>query len=1700
MLDYEFAQKLMASQRDAKSWMETRLESLKPLSPELREAGHALIGCPRGKIETELRDRPVGSRVLGKRRLRDFDDADLLALGKALFPKFPAVFEAGWRQFEHLPYQHGYERKPFRASTRPDVLRPVRVDFLENLLVALDGFDQDISWIAAHAAHLNAWQSGLSLGVLLAAAIDMGTVESAAVEQILRESAEGLHPVGQMGQHVVAAMLATRKRECWEYMAKLLLAAQRQEGLRQAILEYADFGHPEAFRLLLRTIVDHSMERFSATVRAFNVWLGLPLDAQSQKYVRDTLGSLAGFLDEPAARRKALDGDDAEKAYFALWAAAFDDAPAAVGPAERLLKHGKPEFRYAALKMLGMIDLPEGRGAIVREIDDEDLRVAVSAAELADAHLQKEIWRLKEVRREEEQARQRAAGETVSYGGGYGFTEPPASGPDHFDRLSRLFERIPAKAKKPKPLIWPWVEVTPERRDVADAMISALGDRPCAALLPVLDAMSPRGRQWVAFLFGGQGAKLDGPMRAALLRLVGDASGTVREEAVTAMGRIKISPADLPMLEPLLTRKAADLRRGVLGLLLKLADSDLLASVERLLAAKNAAQRLAGLDLLQQMHASKRSVEAVRTAAEGYRAARETLERDEQVYLDNILAEPRETPTLANALGLMDPAKRTPPPQLRKRDVVLCTPAARKLLELLDAKVHEHRDEPIEFQWYGGEVQQVALGAIDNHFAYAFKMKRKTFEFEREPAECLPLREVWAAFWTSLPKAAEDKDGLSAARAVLLAGMYDKHKTGSRGPWSTEFVRQLFGERPPLRYPSVVRRVIEWHLLEQERASANLADFATDALETVLAHIPSDRIGVRESDCELAFRRVASHVDSSAPLEAIARLRGDWTPEHTRQMFALNRWLDEPVWPEHHVMIQATATKAPDTAVSEPQRVPIGRKRMYHKHLIAAFEACWANEHDLLDELLGERELTTWNVADWFDCLSDLAATVRRAEKPTPIVQVVRRAIDRILEIELARGEAETVATPAALALCYSGGLDVLVRVLEAIGRDPKLQRNRIWADSSKGKASVFSHLLRVTMPGAADTPAEFVRRVRAAKIGEDALLAVAFYAPQWAGFVEAALGWKLFAEAVWWFHAHTKDNQWRVDQEIRESWNAEIRKLTPLTLEDLVEGAVDVDWFQRVYAAIGEKRWSRLDQFAKYASGGVGHKRAQLFADAMLGKLKKAELLAAIRDKRKQDAVRALGLQPLEKPHKSDVLQRYKVMQEFVRTARQFGSQRQASEKLAARIGQENLARTAGYPDPVRLQWAMEALATADLAKGPVVAKVGAVAVQLAIDADGLPEISVARGEKSLKSIPADVKKNEAVQELVERKTELRRSASRMRQSLELAMCRGDRFSAEELRELMGNVLLRPMLERLVFVGEGVLGYPVEGGKALRDQGGKLEPVKKGESLRLAHPVDLLAGKAWDRWQRDCMAAERVQPFKQLFRELYVLTPQERSDKTFSRRYAGQQVNPRQALALLGGRGWVTAPEAGVFRTDHDEKIEAWIEFMEGFYTPAEVEGLTLEKVRFARRGATEYLDLASVPPRLLSETMRDVDLIVSVAHRGGVDPEASASTVEMRTSLLRDTLQLLKLDNVKLKGPHAIIRGVHAEYSVHLGSATTHMLPGGALFIVPVHSQHRGRIFLPFADEDPKTAEVLSKVLLLARDQEIKDPGILDQIRMRR
>jgi hypothetical protein len=1635
-----------------------RLSALARLPAKLAGIGRVLLGRDaRGKpfANWEARAKAVQAargqldRLVARDRQKLFD---------ALFPKLGPTVEAAWQLARQLPYEVAFDRKSFRAPHDPALSQSARGSWLESLLEELEGYEQDVTWLAAWAGFLSHGYSADATGVLLAAAVNQRNREGDAVFDILCESARGNHPVGGMGRHITRALLVASRPEGWEFMEKLLLAAQRQEGLRQTILESIDEAHPEAFRRMLHLILDHDLARFSSTVRAMNVWFGFQWDSVSTRVVNRVLERVVQFLEDAEARTKALKDAEAETVYLALWSLAFEDAAAAVKPAAALLGDPDVERRFIAAHLLGQLQTPAARAKLLPAIDDADLRVALCALAACEG-----------VGEDEEDEDEEG---------------PARSDLDLFEPLQRLLARLPEKKRHLEPIVWPWQVFTADREVITAGLVNHLGKRPPTVLIPYLPDMESSTRRLLVHKLAGL-KKWDAQTRDTLFALAGDSSITVREAALAALANCKVSEVEAVRLEDYLSRKAGDLRRGVLTLLLNQNDVAALASADRLLASSALPQRQAGLELLRQLTEAKRVPDQCRTRAEKFAAGRPHLSAEEQQQLEFILDAGLAAATLDNALGLMDPAQRSRPVPPKKRAVTFMTPAAQGCLKALDALIHEHRnttvvlkdeedeEEATVAEESPGPKKEYLLGEI----SYGFPSPRHDIAPEKDVARLL-LREVWEGWWKGRGRELRDRDGLELLRARMWHSVVDNDEYEwadwrRKRPKARPFLDLMSGgaKLKEFRYHRIVGEVIEWLLRLHPPRQA--VDFLLDAVETSFALVPKEE-PTRVTDPE-DYDEVNWRGFSSPFLKWLELVRshqsaspGEWTAAQHARLWGLLRWQDEP---------------APD----------VPRNRPYLQEVFKAFQAGAATEADLFDQLLGPRPQPEWG--NNFDDLERVSKQKLHPEFQAFAIlpKVVDRCRERILQIELKRGDTPTAASLPALALSTVWGTDALLKVLRALGKDRFHRGSSYQRNLNRG--SVFTHLVQVCYPTAADTPEVFTAKVAQAGVGPQRLIDLAFTAPQWVRHVEHALGWPAFAEGVWWFLAHAGAE----GDEDYQSWEALIRERTALTMEELGEGAVDVGWFHRTYEALGADRWQQLHEAARYGVSGNSHKRAQFLAEVLLGKADKAELVKAVRDKHLREAVRNLGLMPLAagKARDADLLDRYHVLHEYLRYARQLGSMSREGAVRTAEVGLANLARTAGYPDPVRLEWDMEAEAVADLAKGPVTVRAAGVDVSLSLDEQGQPEVTASRDGKPLKSIPAAARKDPRVKELTARKADIKRQGSRMRQSLEQAMVRGDTFTAAELRRLCAHPVLAPRLERLVLVGEDVMGYPAAGGKALRDHAGKLEPVKKDEVLRLAHPYDLLKGRAWHQWQHDCFAAERVQPFKQVFRELYVLTDAEKKDGTISRRYAGQQVNPRQAVALWTARGWVAGEGEGVRRTFHDAGLSAEVVFLGDYFTPAEVEGATLEGVHFVKRGEWKPLPLTAVPPRLFSEVMRDLDLVVSVAHRGGVDPEASASTVEMRAALLKETCSLLKLANVRFKDAHVLIAGQLGDYSVHLGSGVVHRQPGGALCIVPVHAQHRGRLFLPFADDDPKTAEVISKVLLLARDEEIQDPGILDQLR---
>ncbi|WP_051844117.1 DUF4132 domain-containing protein [Streptomyces sp. NRRL S-813] len=180
-------------------------------------------------------------------------------------------------------------------------------------------------------------------------------------------------------------------------------------------------------------------------------------------------------------------------------------------------------------------------------------------------------------------------------------------------------------------------------------------------------------------------------------------------------------------------------------------------------------------------------------------------------------------------------------------------------------------------------------------------------------------------------------------------------------------------------------------------------------------------------------------------------------------------------------------------------------------------------------------------------------------------------------------------------------------------------------------------------------------------------------------------------------------------------------------------------------------------------------------------------------------------------------------------------------------------------------------------------------------------------------------------------------------------------------------------------------------------------EPPGRPERVRLWHPIRASADdtRAW----REHLVAERLrQPFKQAFREIYLLTPAEEETGVYSNRFAAHIVHYRQLYALFKERGW-QANFLGRHDGGHDGKARA--EFGGGewracfHHEPAADDGgyapehAATDQVRFERRDGRRWREvpLAEVPPLVFSEAMRDVDLFVGVTSIAA-DPTAARST----------------------------------------------------------------------------------------------------------
>ncbi len=1558
---------------------------------------------------------------------------------------------------------------------------------------------------------------------ILAAQLDKG--ETKTVEAV-REILLGENNTVMLSYELIRGIVMSRHTELYELLGKFLLAARLQEGVRQAVCETMDAGRPEAFLYLFQVIEDNNLVRYSSVKRAVSTWIGI-FDEKNVDRITDKLVRLMGqCLRDETFCLEQIQSNDSVAISCGLWAKGFYDAQDGVDEVIRLVRNGTKNQQMTASYFNNTLQetalqMQAAKEVILSHSDDLELAAAFMPGFMKN--VQEKLQQL--VTQEEERY--------------YGVPDRKAVRPKKlepselfeskeeaeraYEALRSILAGIPKKELVLAPCIFPWHQVTLSRSDIAVRMclLAWMLQREeyldeAAKLIPVIGQGNNYG------LYARLAAarvllyRPENELRKQVLfELLHNPESYTVKTAKALADEMELTDNDYVVIEKQMKYKSG--RKEMLEILMKQSPEKLCASAERLLSEKSEECRMAALDMALSLKAGhQKEFQRLLPALSG---VSEPTGR-EKVLLKELLGEKSEAQEILSrpGYGLYQPERPwvLPETKAEERDAaklfVYREEDCIRVMTRLDNLIEKNKEREYTTA-YGREE---LLGN---------RLEKCRYD-KQETMELWPFQELWTAFYEKEignPQLLMEVFLYQCCRAER--SLYLEHLELYKKIFGTGLLKKAPFKKLPdnIHYSAqadtVVRILFREYVTDEMRIRWGLS-----GLENLLTVLNDNnafyetKVRRWNGEMETEIRRTVT-----LPLLKLFPFWTDITGKSWGSGFALRFRLQQ--FYDRQKGEKTERGRLPDSYIKMYDFVKCVECGCWDKELFYKASLTWYSMGALLapattveqrgilhsrqvrpgvlNNFFGDNVIQMKDGKYCFDEIRDSLPAMKLAH------EIYEEVLPLVLKVELKRGEQETPFSPYISSIGIVQGIDVLIQILTALGKEP-LERTYRYYGQNTGRRQVLSHLLGVSYPKPEETAADLERALKGTDITKKRLAELAMYATQWIPMVEEYLGIRGFKSGCYYFMAHTSED---MDEYITSA----VAKYTPLTKEELRDGAFDVQWFFEAYENLGEENFRLLYDAAKYSSSGTAHARARKYADAALGKVTYEELTKEITAKRNKDLLMSIGLLPLpeaKEAREKEFLKRYRYIQQFKKESRQFGAQRRASEGRAAELALSNLSVNAGFTDVMRLILRMETLMTEDLDEKFRWTNLGEAEIRIFVDEEGKALLQCRKDEKLLKSVPAKYKKEKKVLQYQELVKQLKEQHSRTENMLEQAMEDQTVFEVGELWALCANPVICPILKPLAVIlaneelrkadrrkssreqeiqqsdKHPVIGFLTEGG--LQNPDGSIFPVNPDDKVRITHPNDFYHAGCWQEFQKYLFDNRIRQPFKQIFRELYVKLSEE-LEKEESLMFASNQIQPQKTVGVLKERRWVADYEDGLQKIYYKENIVARIYAMADWFTPSDVEAPTLESVAFYDRKTMKPLTIKEIPEIVYSEVMRDVDLAVSVAHVGGVDPETSHSTVEMRRVIVQYNLELFGLSNVRLEKSHAMIRGKLGEYTVHLGSGIVHRMGGAMISLVPVHSQHRGRIFLPFVDEDPKTAEIMSKVLLFAEDWKIKEGGAM-------
>ncbi|MDE7340370.1 MAG: DUF4132 domain-containing protein [Lachnospiraceae bacterium] len=1554
---------------------------------------------------------------------------------------------------------------------------------------------------------------------ILAAQIDRGAEKTVnAIKDILF----GENNTAMMSRELILGIVMSRDKSLYEDLGRFLLAARLQEGARQSVCETMDAGRPEAFLHLFSVIEENDLIRYSSVKRAVSTWIGI-FNEKSVDRISDKLLRLMGqCLRDEDFLKEQLATDDAVAISCALWAKGFYDAGDAVETVLALVKNGTKQQKmtasYFCLSLQDMnLRMRASKEVLLTYPEDLELIACFMPGFMTTAgscfyQLAKdENQSSYNVRNDKvRKPKPMAAAEMF---------ENEAEAEKFYGILKELMPRIPKKGLLLSPCIFPWHQVEMSQ--------SAIAVRLCLiAWMLQKDALLDEAAEMIPLIGQGERSYYYGASRAAVARvlLYRPTSETRKkvlfellhnsEEYTNQAAHLLVEDMTLSAEDYLEIEKNLKYKKGraqTLALLRKQDNKNLTACITRLLSTKSEECHMGALDLAMQL--KKEDEKTFAQIVPSLQAFPEPTGK-EQVLLKELLGSESEAQDILNTpgYGLYDVNKDwiLPPANVDENEAtklfVHGEAACIRVFQQLDKLVHENHERSYTTTMN----EEILLGN-------GFRRSRWTYnDPEATPLDGYPFRELWEAFYEKEIKTPELMMEVELYRLCLEqrnfyeqnVKLYQKvfgHGILKKAPFSNLVIA--------LTYDAQVRTILST-LFQQYVPRSLTVRFGLCGIARLLSVLDAsnDLFTIQEKRWN---GTLDTYTKRATALPIFAQMcqwlstagKEDWETSFTLR-FQLQQYYLEQKSREKQSQFRYVYDRSGENYLCLSDYVQCYVRGIWDKTLFYKAVFSFLNIGMILEPVsaveqkgtVTSRNARVQGLNAFFgpSVIKPVDGKYRfdtiGPEMPemTFAHELYKEVLPVVLKVELKRGEQPTPFSQDIKSIQVIYGIDYMIQILTALGKDP-LQRGYSYYTSNTDRKLVLSHLLKVSRPAPDETAEDLKKALKGTDITKKRLVELAMYAQQWIPMIEEYLGLPGFASTCYYFMAHTSE---RFDEQVTST----IAKYTPLSPEELRDGAFDIHWFFEAYEKLGEKNFKLLYDAAKYSSTGTAHARARKYADAALGNVEKDALKTEIDAKRNKDLLMSIALLPLpdtKDAREEELLDRYQFIQKYKKESRQFGAQRRASEGRAVEIALRNLSVNAGFTDVTRLTLRMEGKLTEQSAEYFDWQPVDEIELMISVDENGKSTLICRKGGKALKSVPAKYKKHETVLKFQEVTKKLKEQYSRTKQMMEQAMEDRTSFEVWEFLELFKNPVARPITEPLVVKTTGEqdakLGFLTNDG--LLNAAGTLLPVKPDEKIFIAHPFDLYQDGHWHEYQKLLFEKQLKQPFKQIFRELYVKLEEE-LEKDKSMLFSGNQIQPQKTVGTLRSRRWVADYDDGLQKIYYKENIVARIYAMADWFSPSDAEAPTLEYVVFADRKTGKQLPIKDIPDIIYSEVMRDVDLAVSVAHAGGVDPETSHSTIEMRKAIVECNLSLFKTKNVRLEGNHAVIDGKLGQYTIHLGSGVVHQMGNAMLFVVPVHSQHRGRIFLPFVDDDPKTAEIMSKILLFAEDSKIKDPNILRQI----